>query len=90
MYRPTASILQLTRFLKHLHREEIHINVPTLIAYGTLDEMISIPAISEAMKQNFSPNTKIITLELVNSSHILTVEPDSEELFQKIDKFLKD
>ena len=90
MYRPTASILQLTRFLKHLHREEIHVNVPTLIAYGTLDEMISIPAISEAMKQNFSPNTKIITLELVNSSHILTVEPDSEELFQKIDKFLKD
>ncbi|MFX1508145.1 MAG: alpha/beta hydrolase, partial [Promethearchaeota archaeon] len=68
MYRPTVSILQLTRFLKHLHKEEIHINVPTLIAYGTLDEMISIPAISDAMKQKFSPNTKIVTLELANSS----------------------
>jgi carboxylesterase len=90
MYRPTASILQLTRFLKHLHKENMCINVPTLIAYGTLDEMISIPAISDAIKQKFSPNAKIVTLELPNSSHILTVEPDSEELFKKVEKFLKD
>jgi carboxylesterase len=89
MYRPTASILQLTRFLDHLHKEKnICIDIPTLIAYGTLDEMISIPAISEALTQKFSPNTKIVTLELPNSGHILTVEPDSEELFQNIENFL--
>ncbi|MFW9906288.1 MAG: alpha/beta hydrolase [Candidatus Thorarchaeota archaeon] len=90
MYRPTASILQLTRFLKHLHKENICINVTTLIAYGTLDETISIPAIFDAKEQMFSPKTTIITLELPNSGHILTVEPDSEEMFHIIEKFMKD
>ncbi|MFX1515694.1 MAG: alpha/beta hydrolase [Promethearchaeota archaeon] len=90
MYRPTASIIQLTRFLKHLHNESVWINIPTLIAYGMLDEMISIPAIFDAMTRKFSPKTKIVTLELPNSGHILTVEPDSEELFHNIELFLRD
>ncbi|MFX1538316.1 MAG: alpha/beta hydrolase [Promethearchaeota archaeon] len=89
MYRPTASILQLTRFLKHLHRQTIQINIPTLIAYGVQDTTISISAILDAKKQKFSPETSITTLELPNSGHILTVEPDSQELFLGIEKFLK-
>ncbi|MFX0122752.1 MAG: alpha/beta hydrolase [Candidatus Hodarchaeota archaeon] len=89
MYRPTASIIQLTRFLEHIHEQTIRINIPTLIAYGVLDDMISVSAILDAKKQKFSPETSVITLELPNSGHILTVEPDSEDLFNNIEEFLK-
>ncbi len=89
MYRPTASVVQLTRFLKHIHKQTIRISIPTLIAYGALDDMISVPAILDAKTQKFSAEARVTTLELPKSGHILTVEPDSEELFHRIEKFLK-
>ncbi|UCG01674.1 MAG: alpha/beta fold hydrolase [Candidatus Heimdallarchaeota archaeon] len=89
MYRPTASVVQLTRFLKHLREQKICINIPTLIAYGSLDNMISIPAIMKVKTQMFASEAKIRMLELPKSGHILTVEPDSKELFHRIEKFLE-
>ncbi|MHA2202604.1 MAG: alpha/beta hydrolase [Candidatus Hodarchaeales archaeon] len=89
MYRPTASVVQLTRFLKHIDKQIMRISIPTLIAYGALDNMISIPAILDAKTQKFSPEVRVAMLELPNSGHILTVEPDSKELFHRIEKFLE-
>lgn len=89
MYRPTDSIIQLTHFLKHVRRQPIHIRSPTLIAFGAIDNMISIPAIMEARGKNFSSDAEVEILELLESGHIITVEPDSEELFQAIEKFIK-
>ncbi|MFX1282633.1 MAG: alpha/beta hydrolase [Promethearchaeota archaeon] len=89
MYRPITSIIQLTRFLNHINSQPISITIPTLIAYGAFDDMISISAIFDAKEQKFATSTDIEILELPKSGHILTVEPDSEELFIKIDSFLK-
>jgi len=89
MYRPTASVVQLTRFIKHIHQQEIIIKIPTLIAYGVLDDMISIPSILDAKDRNFADKESVTILELPKSGHILTVEPDSEELFHNIKIFLK-
>ncbi len=89
MYRPTASVIQLTRLLKHINQQSIRITKPTLIAYGALDDMISISAINGAKEQKFADATTVELLKLPNSGHILTVEPDSEEMFSIINKFLK-
>ncbi len=89
MYRPTTSIIQFTRFLKYMHQQPICITIPTLIAYGALDDMISISAILDAKEQKFTTNIEVEILELPKSGHILTVEPDSEELFKKIEDFLR-
>lgn len=89
MYRPTASVVQLTRFIKHIHQQEIKIRIPTLIAYGVLDDMISIPAILDAIDRNFSDKEYVTILKLPKSGHIVTVEPDSEDLFHNIELFLK-
>lgn len=89
IYYPTESIIQLTSLLNYIKKEPINVNVHTLIAYGLLDDTVSIPAIERARKQKFSADTEIEILKLPKSAHILTVEPDSEELFQAIELFLK-
>ncbi|MHA2226499.1 MAG: alpha/beta hydrolase [Candidatus Hodarchaeales archaeon] len=89
MYRPIDSIIQLFQLLKYIHKQPIHISIPTLIAYGVLDESISINSIKKAIREKFNPETNIKILELRKSHHILPVEPDAEELFRTIELFLK-
>ncbi|MFX0182519.1 MAG: alpha/beta hydrolase [Candidatus Hodarchaeota archaeon] len=89
MYRPISSVAQLIRFQRHLNKQNINLTNPTLISYGSLDHMISIPAIYRILKRNFSVTSLVELLELPNSGHILTVEPDSEKLFKKIATFLE-
>ncbi|MFX0014848.1 MAG: alpha/beta hydrolase [Promethearchaeota archaeon] len=89
MYRPTKSIIQLMLLLKHIHNQPISLRTPTLIVYGVLDDMISFSAIEKAREQKFAPDTEVEILRLPKSGHILTVEPDSKELFEKISKFLE-
>ncbi|MHA2305491.1 MAG: alpha/beta hydrolase [Candidatus Hodarchaeales archaeon] len=89
MYRPTASIIQLTRLIKHIKQQTNLINIPTLIFYGAKDDMVSIPAIEEAKNSLFSKAKEITINELPNSGHIVTVEPDSLSMFNMIDIFLK-
>ncbi len=89
MYRPTASVIQLTRLIKHIKQQTNSIDIPTLIFYGAKDDMISIPAIKEAKNSLFSQTTDIIIKELPNSGHIVTVEPDSYSMFNMIENFLK-
>ena len=89
MYRPTTSIIQLTRFLKYIHQQPICITIPTLIAYGALDDVISISAIMPVKEQKFATEAEVEILELPKSGHILTVEPDSGMMFKSIESFLK-
>lgn len=89
MYRPTASIIQLTRLMKHIKQQTNSIDIPTLIFYGAKDDMISIPAIKVAKNSLFSQTAEITIKELPNSGHILTVEPDSYSMFNIIENFLK-
>ena len=89
MYRPTESVIQVSRLIKHLNHQKKHVNIPTLILYGSKDEMISIPAITEARKRHFSDETSVDIHELTNSGHILTVEPDSKRMFEIVREFLK-
>lgn len=89
MYRPTESIIQVSRLIKHLNHQKKQINIPTLILYGSKDEMISIPEITEARKRHFSDETSVDIHELTNSGHILTVEPDSKRMFEIVREFLK-
>lgn len=89
MYRPTASVIQLTRLIKHIDKQSIRISTPTLISYGALDDMISISGINVAKEKKFADDATVDLLELPNSGHILTVEPDSKELFTTISKFIK-
>ena len=89
MYRPTTSLIQLTRFLKFIHQQPIRITIPTLIVYGALDNMISISAIMAEKEQKFATEADVEILELPKSGHILTVEPDSGKMFKSIERFLK-
>lgn len=89
MYRPTVSVIQLTRLIKYIKQQTNGINIPTLIFYGAKDDMISIPAIEEAKNSLFSQTTEIAIKELPNSGHIVTVEPDYLSMFNKIEIFLR-
>ncbi|MHA1967993.1 MAG: alpha/beta hydrolase [Candidatus Hodarchaeales archaeon] len=89
MYRPTASVIQLTRLIKHIKQQTNFIDIPTLIFYGAKDDIISIPAIEEAKNSLFSQSTEITINELPNSGHIVTVEPDSLSMFNIIENFLR-
>ncbi len=88
MYRPTESVIQLLGFIKYLKQQKIRINIPTLIVYGSKDEMISISEIEKAQERYFSNETEVQIQILSNSGHILTVEPDSERMFSIIEEFL--
>jgi carboxylesterase len=90
MYRPLSAVAQLIHFQKYIVKQNIKIKTPTMIAYGRNDDMISIPAIDKAMKSMFTSTSQVKLLELPKSGHILTVEPDSKDLFRSIAKFLKD
>lgn len=89
MYRPVSSVAQLIRFQSHINKQNINLTNPTLISYGSFDDMISIPAIYKAVKRKFFSMSLVELLELPNSGHILTVEPDSEKLFKAIAVFLE-
>jgi carboxylesterase len=89
MYRPTESVIQLLRFIKYLELQQNRITVPTLILYGSKDEMISKTAIEKARKKHFSDETDVKIQMLPNSGHILTVEPDWQRMFGIIEEFLR-
>ncbi|MFX0172609.1 MAG: alpha/beta hydrolase [Candidatus Hodarchaeota archaeon] len=88
MYRPLSALAQLIYFQKYIEKQNIKLKTPTMIAYGRNDDMISIPAINKAIKRMFTPTSQVQLLELPKSGHILTVEPDSKDLFRSIAKFL--
>jgi carboxylesterase len=89
MYRPTTSVIQLNRLIKHIKQQTNLIDIPTLIFYGSKDDMISISAIDSARHSFFSRKTEVKIKELPNSGHIVTVEPDSVMMCKIIENFLR-
>ncbi len=88
LYRPTRSVEQLLALQKYIDNKIKEIKLPTLIFYGKKDDVISSRAIYPNSRKIFSQQSNIEIIALQNSNHILTVEPDSMELFQLIEKFL--
>lgn len=88
LYRPMSSVAQFLELQRRILASQINLTIPTMIAYGELDDMISIPAI-ESMVTQLKLTTKLEILKLPNSGHILTVEPDAEQLFEAISSFIE-
>jgi len=89
LYRPTSSVAQFLKLQKSISRSQIRLTIPTMIAYGELDDMISIPAIEPTINRLRLNHLKIELLKLPNSGHILTVEPEAERLFHAINSFIE-
>ncbi len=89
LYRPISSVAQFLTLQRVVSRSSINLTIPTMIAYGELDDMISIRAIEPALSRIKPKETKVEILNLPNSGHILTVEPDAERLFTEINSFIE-
>ena len=87
-YYPMKSISQFNQFLKHFRNTRMSISSSTLIAYGNLDNTISLKSIERTVKSKFDESAYIEIVTFPNSGHNFTTEPDAEELFQAINSFL--
>ncbi|MFX0211168.1 MAG: alpha/beta hydrolase [Candidatus Hodarchaeota archaeon] len=87
LYRPTSSVAQFLKLQRTISKSMKMLTIPTMIAYGEMDDMISIPTV-ESMATRIKSTTKVEILKLPNSGHILTVEPDAEQLFDAISSFI--
>jgi len=89
-YYPTLSILEFQKLSYYIKKKPMNISIPSLIAYGALDNTISIPALNQAIEQKFAKKNLICEEIFENSGHNFTTEPDAPQLFDKIHKFLID
>lgn len=87
-YYPTLSVFEFQKLSQYIKKKPMNISIPTLIAYGALDNTISIPALNQAIEQKFIERNLIIKEIFRNSAHNFTTEPDAPQLFNRIYEFL--
>ena len=58
-YYPTKAIAQFMSLRRYFQKRSIQINIPTLIAYGNLDDTIEVSEIDKVISEKFSSEEKI-------------------------------
>ncbi len=87
-YYPTKAIAQYLKLRRYFHTRSIQIEIPTLIAYGSLDDTIATTEIDQVIRKKFSSKVEIIIEKFPNSGHNFTTDPDAPELFNRIIEFV--
>ena len=87
-YYPTKAIAQFMSLRRYFQKRSIQINIPTLIAYGNLDDTIEVSEIDKVISEKFSSEEKIEINTFPHSGHNFTTDPDAQELFERIKIFL--
>lgn len=87
-YYPTKAIAQYMKLRRSFLATPIQLTIPTLIAYGNLDKTIATTEIERVIRRKFSLKTQVDIETYPQSGHNFTTDPDTPELFERINLFL--
>ena len=86
-YYPTRSIAELVDLLAQMRKDLASINVPALLVHSRKDK--SVPLSNMEQIASHLTNTKVQTLPVENSGHVILREPDRFAVFDAITKFVR-
>ncbi len=84
---PTNALYQLWIVTKKARNAVHQVTVPAIIFNGEKDDVVHPNAAKELLEDLNTSHKTLVSLP--NSGHILTVEPDKEVMFSKIQDFIK-
>lgn len=83
---PVACVASLNRLIRKVRRRLSNIHMPVFIAQARQDETID-PDSAQAIYDRLSSRSKVLRL-YENSSHIITLDHEKEQLFHDVEQFV--
>lgn len=85
--RPTRSLVELRKAMRAGYRRLREVRTPTQIIMGRQDRLVDPASGDRILARLASPQKELLFVE--NSDHILTVEPDAPEVFERVGRFFE-
>lgn len=85
--RPARSLVELRKVMRIGYRRLREVTVPAQVIVGRKDRLVDPASGNRILAQIASPQKELVFAE--NSDHILTVEPDAPEVFERVWEFFE-